>query len=65
MVQGGTTGPVSIPPGGSLTVVTGYKPTQRTMLTVAINPNHTLPEADAPAGFADPNNALTKPVVPP
>jgi len=60
-----TTGAVTIPARGSLTITTGYKPAQRTMLTVVINPNGTIREADAPPGFGDPNNALTKTVAPP
>jgi hypothetical protein len=35
------------------------------MLTVVINPNQTIPEADAPPGFPDTNNSLTKTVSPP
>lgn len=60
-----TTGAVTIPARGALTITTGYKPSQRTMLTVVVNPNGTIREADAPPGFDDPNNALTKVVTPP
>jgi hypothetical protein len=60
-----TTGPLNIASGSFQSVTTGYRPTQRTMLTVVINPNHTIAEADAPPGFDDPNNSLTKLVTPP
>jgi len=59
-----STGFVNIPAGGSLNIRSGYKPSARTMLTVVVNPNHTIAEADAPPGFDDPNNALTRTVVP-
>jgi len=60
-----TTGPLTIRAGGAQTVTSGYKPVRRTMLTVVLNPNKGIAEADAPAGFDDPNNALTKSVTPP
>jgi len=60
-----TTGPVTIAPGATIEIRTGYKPTARTMLTVVINPNHAIAEADAPPGFPDTNNSLTKAVFPP
>lgn len=55
-----TTGPLSIAAGSVLTVTTGYRPAARTVLTVVINPTGSIAEADAPAGFQDPNNASTK-----
>ncbi|HZQ34945.1 MAG TPA: hypothetical protein VFD32_03355, partial [Dehalococcoidia bacterium] len=60
-----TTGPLTLAAGGTQQIRTSYKPTARTMLTVVINPNHTIPEADAPPGFPDTNNSLTKAVFPP
>jgi hypothetical protein len=59
-----TTGPLTIPTGAVVTVTTGYKPVARTVLTVVINPNNAIAEADAPPGFQDPNNAITKTVNP-
>lgn len=58
------TGGVTIPAGGSLVIRSAYRPTARTMLTVVINPNGAIAEADAPPGFADTNNSLTKTVFP-
>ena len=60
-----TTGPLSIPAGKTQPVITGYQVKQRTAITIVLNPNHTVPEADAPPGFADPNNTLTVTVSPP
>lgn len=60
-----TTGPLTIPPGESQQIRTSYRPAARTMLTVVVNPNHTIAEADAPPGFPDTNNSLTKAVFPP
>jgi hypothetical protein len=60
-----TTGALTIPAGTSVAVTTGYRPTQRTMLTVVINPTHAIPSAAAPRGFDDPYNKLTKTVTPP
>ncbi|HZU76591.1 MAG TPA: hypothetical protein VFA70_07490, partial [Dehalococcoidia bacterium] len=60
-----TTGPLTIQVGSFQSITTGYRPTQRTMLTVVINPNGTIREADAPPGFPDLNNSLTKTVTPP
>ncbi len=55
-----TTGPLSIGAGQMQTIITGYKPTRRTTLTVVINPTGSIAEADAPPGFDDPNNSATK-----
>jgi hypothetical protein len=60
-----TTPPLNLPAGRSISVTTSFKPLQRTMLTVVLNPNHTIAESDAPAGFDDTNNTLTKAVLPP
>jgi hypothetical protein len=60
-----TTGPVTIQTGSFVTITTGYRPAQRAVLTVVINPSHTIAEADAPPGFDDPNNSLTKTITPP
>ena len=60
-----TSAAVSIPAGGSVVITSAYKPARRTTLTVVINPNHTIAEADAPPGFDDPNDIKTKTVTPP
>jgi hypothetical protein len=60
-----TTGPLTILAGTVVSVTTSYRPTQRTMLTVVINPTHAIPSAAAPSGFDDPYNTLTKVVTPP
>jgi len=59
------TGGVTVPAGGMIVIRSAYRPSGRTMLTVVINPNGLIAEADAPPGFADTNNALTKAVFPP
>jgi len=60
-----TTGPLTIPPGKVQPIITGYQVRERQMLTVVVNPNQSIAEADAPPGFPDPNNSLTKAVSPP
>jgi hypothetical protein len=60
-----TTGQLTIAAGKTQPVITGYQVKQRQALTIVINPNHAIAEADAPPGFADPNNTLTKTVSPP
>ncbi|MHB8575023.1 MAG: hypothetical protein ACYDCQ_06785 [Dehalococcoidia bacterium] len=60
-----TSAPITILAGGSVSIASSYKPSKRTTLTVVINPNHRIAEADAPPGFDDPNNARTKTVTPP